>query len=101
MSQYPSASKAATVTNIRRAAAGSCGQVENAEVLKRKCGNGSTETEVRKRKYGNGSTETASSSDEPFVEDTAFKQITEIQILSTYLGSRGVFAQSILHNRFA
>ena len=31
------------------------GQVENAEVLKRKCGNGSAETEVRKRKYGNES----------------------------------------------
>ena len=60
---------------------------------KRKYGNGSTETEVRKQRL--------SSSDEPFVEDTAFKQITEIQILSTYLGSRGVFAQSILHNRFA
>ena len=26
------------------------GQVENAEVLKRKCGNGSTETEVRKQR---------------------------------------------------
>ena len=33
------------------------GQVENAEVLKPKYGNGSTETEVRKRKYGNRSTE--------------------------------------------
>ena len=34
------------------------GQVENAEVLKRKCGNGSAETEVRKPKYGNRSTKT-------------------------------------------